>query len=191
MAKVVTKKLVKKKKSWIQIYGSNNFESLYLGESLGEKAADLMDRVIEANLGEVTRDMKRQNVKLLFKVNEVKDNKAIADVVGYEIMQGYLRRSVRKNKNEMDDSIICRTKDNIKLRIKPLLMTRSRAQKSLLSEIRKETRKIITAEIANLTYYEAISFVVNYNLQKLIRERIKKIYPLSVCEIRMMTRMAS
>ena len=67
----------------------------------GEKPADLMNRVIGANLGEITKDMKRQNTKLLFKVNSTKENRAVADIVGYNIMPSYLRRSVAKIKNRM------------------------------------------------------------------------------------------
>ena len=190
MVKITGKKLVKKKKNWIAVYGSNDYENLFLGETLGEKPEDLMGRVIEANLGEIIRDMKRQNVKLLFKVNEIKDGKVKADVIGYEIMPGYLRRAVRKNKNEMDDSFLCKTKDGIMLRVKPLMMTRTRTNKALLSVIRKKGREIITNEMANVTYYEAINYIVSYNLQKLLREKIKKIHPLSVCEIRVMERVS-
>ena len=98
MVKIAGKKLVKKKKNWIAVYGSNNYENLFLGETLGEKPEDLMGRIIEANLGEVTKEIKRQNVKLLFKVNEIKEGRVKADIIGYEIMPGYLRRS----KNWMD-----------------------------------------------------------------------------------------
>ncbi len=189
MAKIIPKTLVKKKKTWIAVYGSNNFEGLYLGETLGEKPADLMDRVIEANLGEIMKDMKRQNTKLLFKINSIKENRAVADIVGYNIMSSYLRRSVAKIKNRMNDSFSCKTKDGVKIQLKPLLMTRSSVQNSILTAIRHRVRHLLSSEIEKLGYYEAVDAIVGYRLQKMLRDDVKKISPLSVCEIRMMERL--
>lgn len=190
MAKPVGKTLVKKKKNWVGVYGSNAYENVFLGESLGEKAGDLMGRVIETNLSDISRDVKRQNVKLSFKVNSIKENRAIADVTGYEIMASYLRRSVMKMKNKMNDSFECNTKDGVKLQIKPLLMTKSSSQKAKLSVIRKKTRDLITHEVSNMSYNEVIDAIVGYKLQKMLRDTIKKISPLAVCEIRVVERLS-
>ncbi len=189
MAKVTQKKVTSKKKLWIPVYGSNNFEGLFLGESLGEKPADLMNRIIEANLGEILKDMKRQNVKLYFKVNDIKEGRAIADIVRYNIMSTFLRRSAVKLKNKMNDSFTCKTKDGIDVQLKPLLLTKSSTQKAVLSVIRKKVRQLLIADVATVGYYELVDAIVNYRLQKALRDRVKKVYPLSVCEIRMMERL--
>lgn len=190
MVKPVGKTLVKKKKSWIGIYGSNIFEGLFLGESLGERPADLMNRVIQVNLGDIIKDVKKQNVKLLFKVNDVKENRAIADIIGYGMITNYLRRSAMKMRNKMNDSFTAKTKDGVSIQIKPLLMTKTGTQKAVLSEVRNKTKQLLIADVASMGYYELIDAIINYRLQKALRDRVKKVYPLSACEIRMMERLS-
>ena len=190
MAKGTGKTLVKKKKTWIAVYGSGNYEGLQLGETLAEKPSDLMGRVIETNLSDISREVKRQNTKLLFKVNNINEGKVMADVVGYATMASHVRRSSQKIKNKMNDSFTCSTKDNVKVQLKPMMMTKATAQKGVLSQIRMGARAALTNEVAGLSYNEMLDSITGYRLQKIVKEKLKKIMPLSVCDIRMMERLS-
>jgi ribosomal protein S3AE len=105
-------------------------------------------------------------------------------------MSSYLRRSVAKIKNRMNDSFTCKTKDGVRIQLKPLLMTRSSVQRSVLTAIRHRVRHLLSSEMEKLGYYEVVDAIVGYRLQKMLRDDVKKISPLSVCEIRMMERLS-
>src|SRR3989344_277413 len=93
----------KTKKKWYSIV-SPTLRNAVIGETLAYEDKSLENRRLDVNLMSITGEPKSQNVKVLLKVDEVKDNKAIASVIGYGLTLSYIKRLIRKDANKLVDS---------------------------------------------------------------------------------------
>lgn len=178
----------KKEKKWYEILASKHFNNITIGESVAYGDKDIIGRVVNVNLGSLTRDMKLQNIKLKFRVNEVKENKAYTEVKGYGLAGSYIKRVVRVGRSRVDDSFLVSTKDGVKLRLKPLILTKHKAQRKVLTELRKLVNKDFVDYIKKETYDKFVSDLMSKKLQRDLRNKLSKIYPVSIVEVRMMQR---
>jgi ribosomal protein S3AE len=180
--------LKKKKKKWVAMYGLGDFKDVQLGESYVSDSNLLMNREIKINLMEITNDVKKQNINVKFKISNVSDNKATADFIGYEIVGSMIRRVVKRSRSKIDDSFVVETKDNVKINIKPIILTKSKAPHSLLTKMRAKAKEFLIAGFKKYTYDEVVMQLINQDIQKSCREVLKKIMPVSVVEIRLFKR---
>ena len=178
----------KGKKKWYEVLASKHFNNIPVGESVAYEDKGLIGRVMKVNLGTLTRDAKLQNVRIKFKINEIKDEKAYTEVKGYELSGSYVKRIMRAVISKIDDSFIITTKEGIKLKLKPLVLTKHKAQKNVLKGLRGLIRKEINDYIKNEVYDKFISDLISKKIQRDIRNKLSKIYPVGVVEIRMMER---
>ena len=110
--------ITKTKKKWYSIVAPA-FNNAVIGETLGYEPKNLENRKLDVNLMSITNDPKNQNTKIILKVNNVKDDNAIVDVIGYGLTLSYVRRLIRKDANKVVDSFVYETKDNVKVVVKP------------------------------------------------------------------------
>ena len=181
--------LKKKKKKWIPIFANKMFNDIQIGDSYVSEPSLLIGRYIETNLMELTNDIKKQNIKVLFKIGNVTENKATADLVGYELLGSVIRRVVKRAKSKIDDSFIVETKDNAKMVVKSIILTKTKTAHSILTKLRFKSKEYIIANFKKWAYDEAFAELLNHNLQKNLREYLKKIYPVSVVEVRYFKKM--
>ncbi len=81
----------KGKKRWFQIVGPKIFRNFVLGESYVYDVNNLMGKKLKVNLSKLV-ETKKHNADILFRVNEIKDNVAYANIIGYKILDSYLKR---------------------------------------------------------------------------------------------------
>tara|TARA_Y100000034_G_scaffold135855_1_gene209463 strand:+ start:1399 stop:1950 length:552 start_codon:yes stop_codon:yes gene_type:complete len=178
----------KRKKQWYEILASKHFHNIVIGECVAYEDKNLIGKVINTNLGNLTRDMKLQNVRLKFRVNEVKEGKAHTEVKGYGLATSYVKRIVRVGRSRIDDSFLITTKDNIKIRLKPLILTKHKTQKNVLKGMRGLVKNDFIEYVKKETYTQFVSDLISKKLQRDLRRKLSKIYPVSVVEVRVMTR---
>ena len=90
---------------------------------------------------------------------------------------------MRKNVNYVEDSFTCKAKD-AKIRVKPFLLTRKKVHRSLRKALRNRIKELVTEFCANKQSEEVFSSILSASLQKELSSKLKKIYPLALCEIR-------
>ena len=90
---------------------------------------------------------------------------------------------MRTNISYVEDSFICNTKDS-KIRVKPFLLTRKKVHRRVRTALRDKCRESIAELAKNRTKEEFFSEVISSKIQRQIIPKLKKIYPLSLCEIR-------
>ncbi len=173
-----------KKKKWISIIAPKDFNEVEIGETLCERPEQAVGRTVVANLSSLINDPKKQHVQVRLRVKSVQNDKAFTEIAGYELSGAYVKKVIRRIGGKMEDSFLASTKDNVKFRIKPLLMTRHKIYKSTLNDIRIRTREHIISEFKNMDMHAALAAVIQNKLQKDIRDNVKKIYPVSLSEIR-------
>lgn len=174
------------KKEWYPILAPKIFQNAVLGETHVFEPEQMIGKGITQNLMNLTNDIKRQNINIDFKVVDVRNGKAFADVMGYYMIQSSVRRLVRKSIEKIDMSFLCRTSDGKNLRVKPILITRSVTTGSVAARMRKNAQDFLVKYVEAISYNNFVDDLVGHKVQNLLRKDLNKIYPLRVCEIRSM-----
>jgi len=187
MVTKTTEKKVKKRK-WHEIL-SKDFNNIILGEIITKDPNSVLGRVLKVNLGNLIRDIKLQNVTVSFKIVGLDGEKFQTEIYGYSLSSSYTKRIVKTKKTKIDDSFICESKDKIKVRIKPLIVTRNNINRSLATLIRKESIKLIKDYLSKNDYYAFFRSLIDKKFGAEFKKTLNKIYPLSIFEIRIMKRL--
>ena len=186
MAKVKKKKILKvKKKKWVEIIAPKVFSEVSLGRTYVGEQKDALNKQMTINLMNLTRDPKKQSINVSFQTTKIVGEKVATVLVKYAMQPTAVRRMVRRSKERIDDSFVVRTKDRVKLRIKPILITRTNASKPVQSAVRTKARQAIANELAKLDFDQFVGAVLRREFQKKIADRVKKIFPIGITEIRM------
>jgi ribosomal protein S3AE len=174
----------RKKKAWHGIYAPESLNNAFLGETHVYTNDEMIGKTISMNLSMITKDMKKQNVIMSFRVKEVKDNKGITELTGYALSLAYIKRLVRRKRDKIDDSFIAKCKEGKSIRIKTVIMTNSKTYESANSAIRLSLRAKIKKSLKEMSFEEFINALVNVRLQKDWKSSLSKIYPLKFLEVR-------
>ena len=172
----------KKKKRWASILASKSFGSKFLGESLIGDSQELKNKRVVVSLSSLGRG-KNSSAKVIFEVKEVVEGSGVCEAIGYFILSGFARRIVRKGKTKITRTFKFKTKDDINVILKLALVTKTKISGSVGRAIRKELDLFIKDEINKNRFEDMLNSVIDYKLQKNIREDLKKIYPIVSLEI--------
>ncbi len=180
----------KAKKVWYPLVAPKLFANQVLGKSLVYTAEQLIDKPITVNLMNLTGDIKSQNINIGFRVQAIRNGQGIADIWSYKIIPAHIKRIVRRKRDKVEDSFILKSKDNIKLRIKPLVLTLNKTSASVRRQLRKKIKTSLVKTFSNLTLEDAIRQILMRKLQSILRKELNKITPIKSCEIRMLGRLS-
>lgn len=174
----------KKKKLWVSILAPKEFNSVEIGETYVEEPASCIGRFVESNLMVLTGDPKKQSNNANFRINEYKDNSLRTELMSFGLQVAQVKRLTRKQKDKIEDSFLCLTKDNIKVRIKPSFIAKSKVINSKKTLIRMFARNFIINLVKNMSYTQIMMDIVNNDLQKNVKNGIKKTMPITSCIIK-------
>lgn len=187
MAKVQAQKKVKKKK-WINIIAPQEFKGKIIGESFVADPSSLVGKKLSLNLMNLLDDPKKQNININFVVEKVQNDQALTSIVKYEISSANIKRLTRRSKTKIDDSFTLTDKDDTKIKIKPLILTRTNCHNSVSNSIRNKAKEFLSAYFLKQSYTQIINAILIEKLQKELKNNLKKIFPISVCLIRMLVK---
>ena len=181
----MAEQLVKvKKKQWYPILAPKLFNNTLLGETIVADPQSMIGKTLSNSLTNLANDAKRQNVNVHFKVTEVENDKAKTVVIGYEMINSSVKRLVRRNSEKVDLSFNCETSDNVWLRVKPVVVTRSAVKGTVAARLRRNIVKFATEYVKKNSYEQVLTDLITYKLQSGMRSMLNKIYPVKVCEVR-------
>ena len=186
MAKARKVRAVGAKKTWFPIVAPKSFNSQVVGEIFIAEPSSAVGRLVPVNLMNLTGDMRRQNVNIIFKINNVTGNKAYTETIGYEILTSSIKRLVKRAKNKVDYSFTAETADNYKVKIKVLMITIALTKLSTLTSLRNAAKENVRKTLSKMKYEDFVSELVNYKIQLTLKKQLSKVYPLRNCEIRSM-----
>ena len=113
MAKVVVKSKVKKvkRKYPVEVRAPDFLNAYVLGRSDVTDLSTMVGKGAKVNLMYITGNAKNQNIRLGFRVTDVKSGLATTEVTSYEQIPYYLGRFVKKGSDLLEDSFTAKTKD--------------------------------------------------------------------------------
>ncbi|MBI5389605.1 hypothetical protein HZB01_04465 [Candidatus Woesearchaeota archaeon] len=178
---VITKK---RKKIWVDMLAPVYLGGSSLGETRVYQTSDALKKSMVLSLATLTGDIKKQNMKLVFTGVSVEGNNVRTTVSAVTLMPAAIKRLVRRERDRVDDSFVCLTADNQRVRIKPLVITSNATVQSLRTKLRKAMRTVLRKRIRALTYEQLINEVIGFKLHSAVRESVRKVYPLKAFEIK-------
>jgi ribosomal protein S3AE len=131
---------------------------------------------------DLTRILRGKSILIQFKVS-VKENQAVASPKGILIMSYFLRRMIRKGTDYVEDSFLADCKD-ASLKIKPFLITRRKVSRRVRRGLREKAREEIKKYLKDKSSARIFEEILKNKMQKELSLILKKIYPLSLCEIK-------
>lgn len=131
---------------------------------------------------DLSRSLKGKSFEFKLKITAKGDN-LTAEPVSLNLVNSYIRRVMRKGTDYVEDSFVGECKDT-KVKIKPFLITRRRVSRAVRRALRETSRKHLEGYLKTRSSKEIFSEIMANKLQKQLFAKLKKVYPLSLCEIR-------
>lgn len=172
------------KKRWYTILAPKMLNEFPFAETLAEMPEILVGRTVKTNLSNVLKIGKKQSLEAKFKIVELKGNNCSTELVSLEMLPPHVKRVVKRAKKRVDDSFIVETKDNVKVRIKPMLLVKDKVQNSLLTSLRMNTRLFFEKQAKELTLGELINKILIGDIFRDLKMELKKVYPVTAIELR-------
>ena len=185
MAKPVKKQPSKvKKKTWIKVFAPKKFNEKLIADIPVDDINQCIGRFVHSNMMALTGDIRSQSIKTKLLITEIREGQAYTKLFRYEIAPPAIKRIVRRRRDRIDESLVYKTKDGIKIRIKPFILTNNLAKGSILSEIRRKLKLFIFKKVSSNNFDDIVNGILEYKLQKEIKGALSKIHPLRTTDIR-------
>jgi len=140
---------------------------------------ELKGRTIKYDL---TRLLRGKSVLLSMDVT-IDSGKPVASPKEFALLSYFLRRMIRKGTDWVEDSFSANTKDS-KVRVKLFMITRKKVSRAVRKAIREKAREETINYLKDKDTKIVFEDLLQNKMQKPLSMKLKKIYPLSLCEIR-------
>ena len=148
--------------------------SLYASEK-----EELVGKTIKLDL---TKSLRGKSLILNLRIKNA-DNNLIGVPESIELAGSYIAKVMRKGVDYVEDSFDIECRDCF-AKIKPFMLTRKRVSRAILNALRKESKEFLLSQLKIRNVHEIFSDIISNKLQKQLSLKLKKIYPLALCEIR-------
>ena len=173
-----------KKKKWYELIAPSIYSEKSLGETPATSPEGIIGRVVDVNMMNLVGNARKQNFTLKFRVVKVQGNKGLTKPIKLSMISSSVRRLIRSGKERVDASFVCETKDGIKLRVKPLIVTRGKTYNSTKADLQNKAKSFIS-DFAKKNSSDSVFDVATRNtLQKDMKNELDKVYPVKLVEIR-------
>ncbi len=173
-----------KAKSWYKILTPESFGLKEIAETPSETPEQLLGRIAETTLYNLNGDIKKEYVKLFFKVMKVDGNQAHTMFIGHDVTQDYIRRLVRRRKSRIDAIFPLTTTDGYKIRVKVTAIADRRLNSSLKSAIRKKIIEAVMDKGTKMPFYEFVNYMLSENIVQDIEKSVRTVYNIKKIEVR-------
>jgi len=172
-----------KAKTWYNILAPPSFDNVTIADTLTDTPANLINRVTEISLQDLTNDFRKSHIKLYFKINNVEETNAHTQFIGHTLTSDYLRRMIRRKRSKIDGVYDATTRDGATIRVKPFATTDKRIQNSQRKIVRETMKKTILDRANVSTLSEFIKSIIDGKIGSDIYKNCKKLYPVKRVEV--------
>jgi small subunit ribosomal protein S3Ae len=160
------------------------FNLALLGETPTDNPDSLKGRTMEATVQDLTGDFSKMHIKLKFQIHDVRGLDAHTLFLGHDLTSDYVRRQTRRRRSKTDAVVEVTTKDNWRIKVKPMAVSEQRIQSSQETAIRHIMEDVMLKAASRSTVSEFVKLMVNGDLSKEIADRGKVVVPMKRIEIR-------
>jgi len=174
----VTKRKTGAKKKFFEVEVPLTASKVHL---YGYAQEDFNGKVITLDL---TRNLRGKNLELKAKI-KLNNDQLNAELVNLQLMPSYIRKVMRRGIDYVEDSFVTECKD-AKITIKPFMIARNRVSRKIRKALRDTAKKHLIAYCTIRNTEEIFSEIISNKLQRDLSLKLKKVYPLALCEIRIL-----
>jgi ribosomal protein S3AE len=131
---------------------------------------------------DLSRRMRGKGINVIFQIFN-REGKLIAFPKKMELVRPYIRRMMRKRIDYVEDSFTAQCKD-IRTIVKPFLITRKQVSRAVRRNLRNTAREFLLDYLKDRDYNDICEELMDSILQKTLLPKLKKVYPLSFCDLR-------
>jgi len=165
-------------KAWFMVVTPPYFGNVELGAIPVDEQENVVGRVVDSTLYEITGDFAHQYLKMHFQINEVDGKTARTIFKGHEYSRDYLRSLVRRRTTKVDGLFNVTLKDAFKMQVAVSAFSLSRIKTSQERTIRDIMSKIIREKATQLTIDQFAQEMVLGKIASDIYNESKKVAPL-------------
>jgi len=184
------KKGKKKDKQWYNILAPQMFGKTKVAETLADDPNKMIGRKVETSFQTFTDDFSKAHIKLNFKISSVKGLDAQAIFTGHSMTSDYMRRIIRRKQSKVEGIYDVKTKDDVRLRVKPVVLTGRQIKASQKRLIRACMNQVILEEAKKNKFDKFVKVMLDGNLGREMYSACKKIFPvkrIELCKSRVMS----
>lgn len=172
------------KKRWFPVHSPATFGNNKIGEIYLADAQAGIGRTLDLSLMSLAGDPSKQSVYVKFTITKVENNILQTEITGFRLITAAVKKMSHRGRDRIGGSFIIATKDGKNLRVKPILVTKGRAKGAVLTHLRRDVVNSLVTMIGEYTYDDLIKELCGHQFQRQLQQKIRKIYPVGVCEIR-------
>jgi ribosomal protein S3AE len=140
---------------------------------------DLDKRTVKLDL---SRRMRGKGINITFTIFN-QEGRLLAFPKKMELVKAYILRMMRKRIDYVEDSFEAQCKD-IRAIVKPFLITRKKVSRAVRRNLRNTAKEFLLGYLKERNYNEICEELADSILQKNLLPKLKKVYPLSFCDLR-------
>jgi ribosomal protein S3AE len=148
-------------------------------ESYAGNVAELEGKTIKMDM---TRKLRGKSLDMSFRII-LENGKPVAQAKKLVLMPFFIKHMLHTGIDYVEDSISTETKDS-KVVIKPFFITRKKVSRAVRRTLRNSAKNWLEDYLKTKTDDEIFNEILSNQLQKPLGLKLKKIYPLAICEIR-------
>lgn len=178
------KKERKKTKKWYPVTCPEMFGDRHIGEVPTYEVSSLIGRKLTLNLMTITNDFKHQDTNLTVTVKSLSGNVGIASLDAFKLSLSSLKRIVRRKSDRVDYVGILNLKNSQRAVVKAVIITLSNTFSQVRTRLQKATAEYLSNEAKGLNFTEFVKGVIDNKLQKELKNKLNKIYPVRYALVR-------
>jgi len=155
-----------------------------IGDKYETYLTDINDIVGKTVKVDITRKLRGKSVDLHFQV-KMENGKAVGVPKKLVLMPFFIKHMLHTGIDYVEDSIEAESRES-KIIIKPFLITRKKVSRAVRRTLRNSAKNWIVDYLKTKMNNELFEEILNNQLQKPLSLKLKKVYPLAICEIRML-----
>ncbi|HLD83631.1 MAG TPA: hypothetical protein VI979_02140 [archaeon] len=172
------------KKQWYDIVTPKAFGETIVGETLAVDPKFLTGRTLSASFAELSNDFGKYYVKVIFQIEGTEGQKAKTKFIGHECMRERLYRMVQRGSKKVEAIQDVQTKDGGALRVKSVIIIRTKAGTSIKNATRNRMKELVDAVAKETDTEKFVAMMLSGELQAMLRQECKKLTPVVNVEIR-------
>ena len=149
---------------WYRLHAPSMFNYAIMAHTPADNPEFVNGRVAEVPLEKLTGDYTQKNFMIKFRVNETRGNNAFTSFDGHRLTSDYKRALTRRRNSRIDCNFVLKLKDDVQIRIKPIIMVDKRIKKSQEKVLRALAHENIEKSLTQLTLSEALKKIYSGDL---------------------------
>ncbi|MBV06786.1 MAG: 30S ribosomal protein S3ae [Euryarchaeota archaeon] len=165
-----------KSKAWYSLHAPAMFNYAVMAWTPADSPEAVTGRVAEVSLDRLSGDFSQKNYIVRFRVGEVRGPNAFTSYDGHRLTSDYKRALTRRRNTRIDCNFTLTTTDDVRLRLKPILVVDNRIRGSQEKLLRAQTTALVIKTISGLSLVEGLKRIYSGELARELAKDLRTIY---------------